>query len=128
MKCLTIIALALSTTLLGACASIVEGTDQSVSVSSNPTGATCLLWREGGQIGVVNPTPGTVQVDKSREDITAHCTKDGYQDGVAVLSSSFEGMTAGNVIFGGIIGLGVDAASGAMHTYPSSILVTLPPK
>ena len=26
-------------------------------------------------------------------------------------------MTAGNVVFGGLIGLGVDAASGAMNKY-----------
>ena len=30
-------------------------------------------------------------------------------------------MAAGNVIFGGIIGLGVDAASGAMNKYPDVV-------
>jgi len=32
-------------------------------------------------------------------------------------------MTAGNVIFGGIVGLGVDAASGAMNKYDSGVEV-----
>jgi hypothetical protein len=38
-------------------------------------------------------------------------------------------MTAGNVLFGGIIGLGVDAASGAMNTYDPGVevLMTLAP-
>ena len=112
--------------LLPACASIVEGTDQSITVSSNPTAAACELERAGGQIGVVNPTPDTVIVQKSSDDISVRCSKEGHDDGIGVLTSSFEGMTVGNIIFGGIIGLAVDAGSGAMHTYPSSIMVTLP--
>ena len=37
-----------------------------------------------------------------------------YSDGVGTLASETEIMTAGNVVFGGLIGLGVDAASGAI--------------
>ena len=81
--------------LLGACASIVEGTDQSITVSSDPTEALCELTRDGKLVGVVNPTPGTVLVDKSKDDITVECSKEDYQNGVGVLSSSFEGMTVG---------------------------------
>jgi hypothetical protein len=36
-------------------------------------------------------------------------------------------MAAGNVIFGGIIGLGVDAASGAMNKYPDVVTVAMTP-
>jgi hypothetical protein len=36
-------------------------------------------------------------------------------------------MAAGNVLFGGIIGLGVDAASGAMNTYDPSVEVIMTP-
>lgn len=43
--------------------------------------------------------------------------KECYQDGVGVISSSTETMTAGNLIAGGVVGLAVDAASGAMNTY-----------
>ena len=114
--------------LLGACASIVEGTDQSIAVSSHPSGAFCILEREGGQIGAVNPTPGTVRIEKSTEDITVLCSKPGYQDSIGVLVSEFEGMTAGNLIFGGVVGLAVDAGSGAMYYYPPSIIVELPPE
>lgn len=113
---------------LGACASIVEGTDQSIAVSSHPSGAICVLEREGGQIAAVNPTPGTARVEKSTEDISVRCSKPGYQDSIGVLASELEGMTAGNLIFGGVIGLAVDAGSGAMHYYPSSITVNLSPE
>jgi hypothetical protein len=38
-----------------------------------------------------------------------------------------EGMTAGNIILGGVIGLGVDAASGAMNKYTPEIQVIMTP-
>ena len=113
--------------LLPACASIVEGTDQQITVSSKPSEALCELIREGGQIGIVNPTPGTITVSKSAQDITVKCMKEGWGEGVQVLSADFESMTWGNAIFGGIIGLAVDAGSGAMHLYQPSVMVVLPP-
>jgi hypothetical protein len=36
-------------------------------------------------------------------------------------------MAAGNVVFGGLIGLGVDAASGAMNKYPDVVTVAMTP-
>jgi hypothetical protein len=45
-------------------------------------------------------------------------TKECYQPGTAIIPSNIEGMTAGNLLFGGVIGIGVDAASGAMNKYP----------
>jgi len=113
--------------LFSGCASIVEGTDQSVTVQTSPSGASCELKRDGTVIGVVNPTPGTVTVDKSKNDIAVICKKDGYQDGSGAFSSEFQGMTFGNLLFGGIIGVAVDASSGAMHEYPASVTVVMAP-
>jgi hypothetical protein len=36
-------------------------------------------------------------------------------------------MAAGNVVFGGFIGLGVDAATGAMNKYPDIVTVAMTP-
>jgi len=36
-------------------------------------------------------------------------------------------MAAGNVILGGVIGLGVDAATGAMNKYPDVVTVSMTP-
>jgi hypothetical protein len=113
--------------LSSGCASIVEGTDQSVTVQTSPSGASCELKRDGTVIGIVNPTPGTVTVDKSKHDIAVICKKDGYQDGSGAFSSEFQGMTFGNLLFGGIIGVAVDASSGAMHEYPASVTVVMAP-
>jgi hypothetical protein len=45
--------------------------------------------------------------------------------GSSVIPSSPEAMAAGNVVFGGIIG--VDAASGAINKYPDQITVAMIP-
>lgn len=118
----------LLTMVVGACATIVEGSDQTVTVITEPPGATCTLNREDTYAGVVNPTPGTVSVERSMDNIGVICTKEGYFDGAASLSSDFQAMTFGNIIFGGFIGLAVDASSGAMHEYPESVTVVLSPK
>jgi hypothetical protein len=111
---------------LGGCASIVRGTSQSVAITSPPvTGATCTLSSSEGNWQVT--TPGSVTVERSSQDMQVRCEKDGYQPAVAVLPSNFEGWTVGNLVFGGIIGLGVDAATGAMHQYPKSFQVPMVP-
>src|SRR5262245_3399724 len=109
------------------CASIVEGTDQSVTVQTTPSGASCELKRDGSVIGVINPTPGTVTVDKSKDDIAVICKKEGYQDTSGAFSSDRQGMTFGNILFGGLIGVAVDASSGAMHEYPASVSIAMAP-
>jgi hypothetical protein len=112
---------------LSGCASIVKGSTQSVTVNTEPAGAICILSRDGQQIAVVNPTPGTVQIGKAAGTVSVACKKVGYVDAVGTLSSSFQAMTFGNIIFGGIIGVAVDAASGAMHEYPPMVTITLVP-
>ena len=59
-------------------------------------------------------TPANITLPKSKHNVTASCTAQCY--GVSTLASHTEVMTAGNVVFGGLIGLGIDAASGAMNT------------
>jgi phosphoketolase len=44
-----------------------------------------------------------------------------------VIPSDAEAMAAGNVVFGGVIGLGVDAMSGAMNKYPDQVMVAMTP-
>ena len=114
--------------LSGACSTIVSGTDQSVTVITDPAGAECTLERGGVAIAVINPTPGTVQVDKSQQDIAVLCTREEHQDSTGVISSTFESMTFGNILFGGVIGVAIDASSGAMNQYPDSVTIAMVPE
>ena len=128
MRNLFIVAAAILLGLLsGACSTIVEGTDQAVTVITEPAGAACTLEREGTAIAVIDPTPGTVQVEKSKQNIAVLCTREDHQDSAGVLSSTFQSMTFGNILFGGVIGLAVDASSGAMNKYPDSITIVMVP-
>ena len=110
---------------LPACATLVEGTSDNVTLSSNPAGASCTVDRNGERVGAVSPTPGSVRIGKSRHDLVVTCNKEGYQPAVRTASSSFTGTTFGNIIAGGVIGVAVDAASGANSRYPSELNVSL---
>jgi L-aminopeptidase/D-esterase-like protein len=72
-------------------------------------------------------TPGTVVLPKSKHDVAVSCIKQCYTTGVGVLASETEIMTAGNVVFGGVIGLGIDAASGDMNKYQPGVEVVMSP-
>ncbi|MCC2974313.1 hypothetical protein [Massilia sp. IC2-476] len=107
---------------LTGCASIVSGTSQIVSVetlqaTNRVDGASCKLENEKGVYYVT--TPGTVTVRRAYGDMTVRCEKPGMDAGVASIKSSTKGMAFGNVIFGGVIGAGVDVASGAAYDYPN---------
>lgn len=109
---------------LSGCASIMKGSSQSINVATPPTtGALCNLSSKEGSWSLTSP--GSVMVEKSNEDIQVRCTKAGWQDAVAAIPSSFQGWTVGNIIFGGIIGLGVDAATGAINEYPNAFQVPM---
>ena len=113
--------------LLAACSTIVKGTDQQVSVATpGVQGAMCELSSPGIGTRAVQ-TPANIVLPKSRHNVAVRCVAQCYGDGVGTLASHTEIMTAGNVLFGGIIGLGVDAASGAMNTYDPSVEVIMTP-
>jgi hypothetical protein len=69
----------LATMAVAGCATITEGTGQSVAVSTAPSGATCSVIREGQAVGQVAATPGSIRIDKSKNDLTVTCSKPGYQ-------------------------------------------------
>lgn len=107
------------------CATVVKGGSQSLSVSTSPEpGATCVLTSPSG-VNLTLVTPNAVTVERSKHDITVTCNKDGFEQAVAVVASKFNGMTLGNILIGGVIGVGIDAASGAMNDYPSSVNVQM---
>jgi len=109
---------------LAGCATIVQGTTESVSVNTVPEeGAQCTLTNSEGTWYVTSP--GSTMVHKTKHDLTVSCKKDGFPGGETLAIAHFGGTTAGNVIAGGIIGIGIDAASGANFYYDSPIMVDL---
>ncbi len=121
------VVLVLSAIVLNGCATITTGETQSITIDTLPPGATCTLTRDGQTLGVVESTPGSITVDKSEKFIDTRCSKEGYQEVSSAITPGAQGMTAGNILFGGIIGLMVDAGSGAAHQYPEEVLIALVP-
>jgi hypothetical protein len=114
---------------LQGCASIVSGTTQPLSVETRGAdgvavaGASCKLSNDKGK-WFVN-TPGSVSVSRSFNDMIVDCSKEKYAPGVSVVKSTTKAMAAGNILFGGVIGVGVDIASGAAYDYPNTIAVEM---
>ncbi len=109
--------------LFQGCASKSEGTDQTITVETSPTGANCRFYREGIVVGQVI-TPGGVVVEKTKHDMTIECEKEGYETVKANLESEIEGATWGNIIWGWAI----DSSAGADNEYPEFVNLTLVPE
>ncbi len=113
---------------LAGCASIVSGTNQSLSVETRSdtgalVGATCKLTNNKGEWFIT--TPGSTMVHRSFQDLSISCEKDQYTPGYASAKSSTKPMAFGNIIFGGVIGAGVDISTGAAYDYPNLIVVNM---
>lgn len=123
---LRIVAALAGALLLADCATITKGTSQVVAIDTpNVPGATCTIQTQSGPRTVV--TPGSVTLTKGSNALPIQCVKECYVNGSSIIPSGTESMAAGNVVFGGIIGLGVDEASGAINKYPDMVTVAMTP-
>jgi hypothetical protein len=111
---------------LGACASIARGTGEQVAFQSEPPGAEV---RTSTGLGC----PATPGVEVPRKDqFIATFTKAGYHPeqimvGTKVSGGGAAGL-AGNALFGGVIGIVVDASTGAgMDHDPNPVIARLEP-
>lgn len=124
MKSYILIAAAL---LLPGCASVVRGTTENVVVNAQPADAT-IRTTLGHSCSI---SPCTINV-KRKLEFTAYAEKEGYKPGQIYIGSKFSGGgaagLAGNVLIGGVIGVGVDAATGAtLDHYPNPATIILVP-
>ncbi len=104
------------------CGSIIHGTHQDVKFTTEPAGATIRLDN-----GTVLTSPASAELERD-EDYVVSISKEGYQTAVVPLNSVLSGWLAGNILFGGIIGGGVDLATGAAYTLtPENVVITLTP-
>jgi hypothetical protein len=111
------------------CASVTRGTTENISIATTPSGATAEI--SGLEIPTACVTPCVVQA-KRNADITVTIKKEGYEPQVIPLTKEVPGAGAtgfaGNLLAGGLIGMGVDAATGAAQDHkPNPVIVTLQP-
>jgi hypothetical protein len=104
------------------CATIVKDDSQPVAFSSDPQGATVSINNVAR-----GTTPTTVMVKRARQKQMVQYHLLGYETVVFPLGKSVAGMTFGNIIFGGVIGVGVDIATGKATNYEDSVHVKMIP-
>jgi hypothetical protein len=126
---LTAALLCVAALLLQGCASIVSGTTQVVSVDTpGCAAASCELANDKGK-WYLGSTPGTITVSRAYGQMMVTCKQNEVVANGA-FNSTTKGMAFGNILFGGIIGAGVDMSSGAAYDYPQvmSVPMTCGPK
>ncbi|MBX3597122.1 MAG: translation initiation factor 2 [Rhizobiaceae bacterium] len=120
-----IIAVIAISCLVSGCGTIVRGTTEKVTVITEPSGAAITT-----SIGPACPSsPCTFDISRSAE-FTVYADKPGYKRGEASVGTKLTGQGAagfaGNVLAGGVVGMGVDAVTGAsLDHYPNPVKIEL---
>jgi len=126
-RSLTVLVALFASFVLGACSTATRGTTQQIFVDTKEVDdAKCTLRNSKGQWTVEN-TPGTATVPRGGGTLTVDCEKPNYKKASQSVPENFEAMTLGNVLIGGVIGIAVDAASGAAFRYPERVSVYMEP-
>jgi len=96
-------------TLLSGCATIMNGTNQSIGISTNPSGAE--VWLDDMLAG---HSPIVLEMKRNNNHFI-RIQLEGYQPYELAVTREISGWVAGNIVFGGFIGLAVDALTGGIY-------------
>lgn len=127
-KLLTLMILAGALLVTSACATITRGTTDTLVIESEPPNAIASI----SPVNLQCKTPCSIKLPRNQTAIVT-IEKDNYESVTVNVTPQISGGggagMAGNIIFGGIIGAGVDAGSGAMNDLkPNPIQVKLEKK
>jgi hypothetical protein len=102
------------------CASIVSGRSQDVNIRTNPPGAEIYINDVSR-----GATPLMANL-KRKQRHSVRFVKEGYVEETRTTGKGFNWWFAGNILFGGIIGIIIDFATGAVYKVsPEDLNVTL---
>lgn len=108
--------------LFWSCATIASGTSQTLTINSDPPGASVVF--DGVEIGL---TPLAPSIKRGNNRVLL-IKKEGFQEEEIRLSTQFNTIFFGNILFGGLFGSTTDVATDAVVEYsPTSYFVTLKP-
>jgi hypothetical protein len=110
--------------VLGACATITRGTTSQLQIMSEPSGASVRT-----SLNQSCTTPCTLNLGR-RDELSVVISMPGFADQTVDVKTRVAGAGAaglvGNVIVGGVIGLGADVVTGAaLEHFPNPVSVTL---
>jgi hypothetical protein len=108
---------------MSGCASITDGTTQTLIFTLSPAETRCIVSKEGDELGSVNGRQNTVTVPKGAKDLIVKCDAAGYVSKTQRLVSKTQ--TSG-VVGGLFLDLGItDMITGAMWKYPNEISIVM---
>ena len=117
-----LLAVVLIAALLAGCASIIHGSRQDIRVTSNPSGAVVRVNLNN----TATTTPGVLNLNRKEIGYVLTFEKEGYKPVEVSLRRTTGGWLFGNILFGGIIGIVIDFASGSAYKLtPSEVEVAL---
>lgn len=126
MHCLRFFPIILLAVICSGCATVTRGTTDQIQIMSDPLGAEAR-----SSLGHSCNTPCTIHVSR-RDEFIVSFAKEGYKRQSITVGTKLtgEGATAfvGNVLIGGVVGMGVDAATGAaLKHFPNPVFAILEP-
>lgn len=125
MRFVLSVGLVLGLLSVGGCATVLDGTRQSMRINSSPRSAVCEATRQGEVLGSTSASSPVLQLTKSRHDILLTCSAPGYETASAVVPSSTSSNGVASIF---IFDLGItDYVTGALNEYPNMASVTLKP-
>ena len=106
-------------TILTGCASVVSDSNYDVKLDSYPRGADITIKDKRGNNVFTGQTPELLSLDSGAgffqgETYTIEYAKDGYNTSSRVINSEFDAWVIGNIFIGGLGGIIIDGATGAM--------------
>ena len=100
--------------LMTSCASILGGSKAKITVdNAEPISSPVVMSVDGVQYTDIY-LPAKVRVKGGFKPSTITATAQGYSEGKAIVDKKFNSTTLWNIVLGGIPGMAIDAATGAM--------------
>ncbi|WP_294312742.1 PEGA domain-containing protein [uncultured Chryseobacterium sp.] len=94
------------------CATIITGTKDKITFNSTPEGAKVI------HRGIEKcTTPCTAEIPRSLSKQMVTFEKEGFSNKEVKLTKTFNPVTLVNILLGGIIGIGIDTATGSLTKY-----------
>lgn len=116
--------------LFSGCASIIHGRFETVDFTSQPTGAKITI--DGKDYGT---TPKSISLNRNgrlkgeptgKQSYSVKIELEGYYPYEIKIKRGLDGWFLGNVIFGGLLGIIIDSATGSMYKLsPDQVIATL---
>lgn len=118
----------LALTQLASCASFLNGSGQSMQVSTwckdRQIPAACTAENSKGALSF--RTPGEIHVGKDFFHLQITCKSPFYNEVTVTVPSMLNLSAAGNVLFGGVVGAGLDVYTGSAFAYNRDVRISYP--